>query len=789
MPCVSSACADFRAGLSPGRFCELAEIDEGYFLPRHKLNVMLTAVHALSDLAMSGDLLLTFALAPLPLSAPIAFLKESRTPSQTRKKNTDTPGSPGSHSAEEALTNREEASLRGIERAGGQKEEMKASEGASGQENEEEEQHSEPWEACDVELEEDHEGEDSGLSLSNGVATALGSGMTDSFLRAFRTFGLLLGTCGFVPLPREYVLGEVRTEGGGLDTGDSSERSEREEEAQPQSARSVYPERNKDDRVEAEEEESKERRKLRGWGGTEKRDTATSSKHVRKRVVEAGEGQGDGSDLFQDGELKESRTASMTAETILPPPYGTSSVGSVSSQQGSWRVLPQVDSNPKDSGEEQKEGSWSLSFHNVPALFSSVVEKEEENDGMERFVKQVVEYLTQLEECYQVLDLYRWLSMKYPKAFVDIQLAIKSQTHVANLIDVCLSTPWEKLAESGTPEQFRALYPDSFTGTEREAQFSSSEPRRKEVLSPRRGAEEILTSSDGGFNSGQVYRHPTGTPEGREGRPSTREGPGQYDTCIVVGPPSDAGACKPTASFDTSRRSSERGAKDAYASLQSHFGAFLAALNDSRDLFEGAVNPEKAFSHAVRTILEDQQFGEDTGCGGVLDCAYTTVLPGQANKENGTRTETGGRLCGETPLRPASCTTTVTTASSERQDGGEQMEAPVGLHFEEGIRTVVHRMSCGHQAGVTRHPASYEREKTSLPAERGDVEEQTAFLKKEDSMQVVLNDLREVARNHSKVEQILKQMWIACHSLPRTKWSSAEKSGRGFCSAGSPEKG
>ncbi|PHJ21205.1 helicase [Cystoisospora suis] len=764
-------------------FCELAEIDEGYFLPRHKLNVMLTAIHALSDLTLSRHQLFTFALAPLPLCTPIAFLKENRSSKHVRKRNNAIDLDPEhDEQTEERL-----ASLEDREIEDGKDDEVQGFSHES--EHEPEDGTCEPWEVYDVDVEKDHERSDTLFASQNGVATALGSGMTDSFLRAYRTFALLLGTCSFVPLPPAYVLGQAKAKGERLhEPEDSCSTHAKREQKQEPLEEVDYLGRSTDDTFTRRDRMNEEERKQRCTAGEKGDRRGTTIKDVWKRVGTGEEGQESGYEL-EDDQLERPR-ANVRGGALGLQQSTSSSLSDA--------TLPRSFQVSNERREKEEAGDVSVNHH-FPGSASPMV-TEEGIQRKQKLIKDIAEYLTQLEEHYQVLDVYRWLSMKYPEAFVDIQLAIVSQAHIANRIEVCLNTPWEKLGERGIRDQLHACFSDPHDTAEDVAQLVSLGPLRNEVFSSDRVIKESLKSLDTSFGPGQEYRHLTGVFK----MASASQGPMQSISDIInnrVGVSfSDLDEFAP-GNFGISTKDREFAENDVCASQQSHFSAFLAALNDSRHLFDGAVNPEKAFSQAVRNVLLEQQSGKrtaiDRGCASVLDCAYT-VTPGHLKETDVAPYREGetGRpsfVSGEASLQGASTAIAVNPLECTSGDCREQAETRHRLRTEDSVTLPLREP---RDNDPDRDESRYPSGKKSLLSERVDDTERREPGREEKEgipMEVVFNDLREIAATNSEVGQILKQVWVACHFQPKTQLKTAEtkslNENKLFCTTKSPTQG
>ncbi|KEP63663.1 UNVERIFIED_CONTAM: hypothetical protein HHA_232530 [Hammondia hammondi] len=477
-------------------FCDLAAVDDAFFVPRHKLNRMLTVLHALADLPLSRQQLFTFALAPLPLSTPLAFLKETqRTPQPTK-----------SSLEEKASTRAFDSS--GSEVAAGAEEDLPRVRAESERETCDEE---DEWLAAEAEH---------GLFLARhseqgtAIAAGFGAGLSPLVLGALRTFAVLLTTCGIAPLPPELRF-----------------RSPAGEQEEPESERGTGEERG---------EESKEvptREKETGW-------------------------------------------------TV---PQGTQEVSLVSGEDPTANPTS-VSWFPRDV--------WTAGS---PSPISSLSESLGEASDEDEALRSLEERLSQLEQLYQVLDLYRWLSLKYPHVFVDAAVAGESQKCLAVCIEALLST-----GASSMPSALLQTHPGDVSSS-----FFESPLRQRDLTGE--------SSACGGRQAGglqlwsetDAFLTPFASLEDSRSRVEGCTGEWGGDS---TGGGFVAAACE------------ERGV--IQNAKEEALSAFLAALAGGRQLFDGACNPDKAFRTAVQNAFGH---GPRRGLGEASPgCTYTpeTGKPG-----------------------------------------------------------------------------------------------------------------------------------------------------------------
>ncbi|KFG51217.1 putative helicase [Toxoplasma gondii p89] len=453
-------------------FCDLAAVDDAFFVPRHKLNRMLTVLHALADLPLSRQQLFTFALAPLPLSTPLAFLKETqRTPLPTKS----------SHE-EKASTCALDSS--GSEVAAGEEEDLSRVSVESERETCDEE---DEWLAAEAEH---------GLFLARhseqgtAIAAGFGAGLSPLVLGALRTFAVLLTTCGIAPLPPELRF-----------RSSASEQEERESE------RSAG-----EDRGEESKDDPTREKKEPGW-------------------------------------------------TL---PQGTQEVSLVSGEDPTANKAS-VSWFPSDV--------WTAGS---PSPISSLRESSGEPSGEDDALRSLEERLSQLEQLYQVLDLYLWLSLKYPHVFVDAAVAGESQKCIAVYIEALLST-----GASSTPSALLPTHPGDVSSS-----FVVSPLRQRDLTGEssacgdrQAGGMQLRSETD-------AFLTPFASLE--DGRSQVEGFTGEWggDT---TGGGFVVAACE------------ERGV--IQNAKEEALSAFLAALAGGRQLFDGACNPDKAFRTAVQNAF------------------------------------------------------------------------------------------------------------------------------------------------------------------------------------------
>ncbi|PFH38562.1 hypothetical protein BESB_009040 [Besnoitia besnoiti] len=528
-------------------FCDLVRVDADFFVPLHKLNRMLTVLHALSDIPLSRQQRFTFALAPLPVAAPAAFLKDS-----SRKRRPQPAGEPAA------------AGATGCSELEGDQEDPAAAAAEAGEQAEPDEEE-DAWLIAEAE-----QGiffkrvDDEGLALAAG----LGAGLSPLVLGAVRTFAVLLSSCGVAPLPQDLrfcgyaACGAAHAEGNretGGGVGDAA--------SDPRSAR--------------------------GSG----------------EAVETG-----GASLLNPGQTEVRET--LEASTLLracgeSPSFQASLMASLGSASG-----------------------------------------EEVGDAD---LRDLEERLSQLEQLYQILDLYRWLSFKYPHAFLDASLATESQRHLTAAIESHLtrvSDPSPALAG------MQQLHPESGCHSREAGELGLDQRQALRALSASSALRVSAAGRDSDFFAA-LTRDKTGL---------------AHDAFLHL-----------------RHVEADGGGGGSLPGKHDPLLALLAASAVGRQLFDGASNPGRAFSEAVQGLLEEGRSRGMPPANGCMPTAMCCMPPADAacppERENDARRTEGLPFCVD--VRATVATPHATARMPQPQERGDACgKADAETETERGRKRV-----------------------------------------------------------------------------------------------------